>query len=115
MSWNIGLFYNNLKIPQNLQEDLEALAEEYYHCIYFGDDGLLCFDGDAMEHQDFLHEEWFRNFAQEHAISGSVVWGSVEGDNRGQLWGYNFWHGNYDRLNMKESLKFLLELEDSKS
>ncbi len=109
MSWSIGLMLNDLQIPSHLQTELEELASENYHEIDFEKDGNICFDGDAREHQDFLWEEWFQEFALSNQLNGVVIWASVECDNSGEIWGYVFESGKYSKLSMLTSLNILIK------
>lgn len=110
MSWNIGLFLNKLFIETpEARDELEDLCSDYDMYITIDHNNSIWFDGDAGEHQDFLWEDWFEVFAKKHKLTGTVIWGSVEGDNRGKIWGYELKKGKIKKLDMKESLKVLLK------
>jgi len=109
MGWSINTVVNELKIPKGYQPRLEEVADENYHCIFFDDDGTIGFDSDAMEHMDFLHENWAQEIILESKANGMVIFGSLEGDNAGDFWGYNFVNGKVEELSKKLCLEVLME------
>ena len=116
MSWSIGLFHNGLRIPnEETQQLLQDLAEENDHYIDISSTGHILFDYDAAEHMDFMNQSWFEEFAKTHGLSGTVIWGSVEGDDAGTIWGYELINGEHRRLNMLDSLERLLDIEKQKT
>lgn len=96
MSWSIALIKNTLIIPEPAQQrvaralmpTLGAENEDEIINHRFAADGRLVFHQDDMEHMDFL--TWDDKACEEIAAAGGqghVLFGSLEGDNKGQFWG----------------------------
>lgn len=107
MSWSIALIKNTLTIPESAHQRVaRALmltlgAEDEAEVIRhrFGADGGLKFHEDDMEHMDYL--TWDDKACEEVAAAGGqghVLFGSLEGDNKGQFWGAEFKDGVWTRL-----------------
>ena len=109
MGWSINTAVNELKIPKEYQSRLEEVADENYHSIFFDSDDTIGFDSDAMEHMDFLHESWAQEIILESQANGIVVFGSLEGDNAGDFWGYDFQNGIVTEISKKKCLTLLAE------
>ena len=104
MSWNINVKTNTVRVPKEHRKKFEELAENFSEgCLdYIAPDGEICFMSDAMEHMDFLWEDWVSNFQKEIKLDGDVVFMSAEGDNSGDIWGYRFKpDGTITRLSAK--------------
>lgn len=107
MSWNIGTFYNDLYFPEDIRDEFVELASSQGHYVDFWKEKLL-FDSDAMEHQDFMWTEWFEKFVSKNIdIKGKVIWGCLEGDDAGEMWGYVVGKGVVSRLSTADCFKFL--------
>lgn len=107
MSWSIALIKNTLIIPEPAQQrvaralmpTLGAENEDEIINHRFATDGRLVFHQDDMEHMDFL--TWDDKACEEIAAAGGqghVLFGSLEGDNKGQFWGAEFKDGVWTRL-----------------
>lgn len=93
--WSIGLITNDVVITDACAKALfkaQAYPEELWSEV--GDvthDGRLSFNGDHMEHMDFLgSNDAMVAVLCAHKVSGDICFGSLEGDNAGSFWGYRF-------------------------
>ncbi len=93
MGWNIGIKTNTLKMSMDVADKLVEAAQENYQSISYSETYGLEFDYDAMEHKDFLWEDWALDALNDPSVNGDVVFMSAEGDNRGEIWGYRFKNG----------------------
>ncbi len=97
--WSIGVVVNTVEITKecakelfeaqdNEQDDEEYIWSEPENVAY---KGKLCFNPDHMEHMDFLAtDEKIVEILKKHKVAGDICFGSLEGDNKGQFWGYRF-------------------------
>jgi hypothetical protein len=111
MAWSIGVILNTLVVPEDVQDKLIDLVEPEGHNIDICD-GKIEFDYDAMEHMDFLWDDEVQVLLESANSHGVVVFGSVEGDNAGDFWGYKFHGDKTIRLSKKESLQHLIAAVD---
>lgn len=102
MSWSIGIKTNTLRMSRKVADRLIESAENNGHYLTYENDAGLWFDGDAMEHMDFLWEKWALKILNDPSVNGDVVFISAEGDNRGDIWGYRFKAGVPYKLASKE-------------
>lgn len=104
MGWYINCVENTLKITEDCALELfENGVHEYYwddgdlddnlRQVYDPKTGLVEFNPDHMEHQDFLWDEEVQAILLKHKANGRVLWTSADGDNAGQSWGYEFKDG----------------------
>ena len=63
-----------------LEDLFECYENEYY----------LMFISDHMEHMDYLWNESIINKLKEMKVKGDITFGSLDGDNAGDNWGYRF-------------------------
>lgn len=102
-------YQNTLKITRECAEELyfNGLHEYYWpeddedsrlRQVYDEKTGLIEFDTDAMEHQDFLFRDDVQDILEKHKASGEVLWTSADGDNCGSNWGYRFVKGKCTKL-----------------
>jgi len=108
MGWNIWTVFNDTHITSNDRLRFNALASENYHELYETEDGPLEFDGDAMEHADYLCEDWALAFMKEIGLNGTVIF-TGDGQDTGKHWGYRFEKGDPTLLGAKECLRVLME------
>lgn len=106
MGWQIGRFYNDVKVAD--KQKYVDTCEKHDHYIYPSDSDVIEFDTDAMEHSDHCWDEWSKEMMKELKANGTVIWGSIDGDNSGKLWGYQYIEGDMYSLDMRQSLIFLL-------
>lgn len=104
MSWSINLLKNEPRISASCAQDL-LNAQEYDGEVWDGldyvtEDGKLHFNGDHMEHMDYLEvHRKLVDILKKHQVSGDICFGSEEGDNAGSYWGYRFdGNGGMQRL-----------------
>lgn len=102
MGWFIGVKTNTLRMSRKVADYLVESAENNGQYIDYDDKDGIGFDGDAMEHMDFLWEDWALNSLNDPSVNGDVVFLSAEGDNQGDIWGYRFKAGVPYRLKAKE-------------
>ena len=97
MGWQIAWIDNTVELTEECVEELETMAEDLG--IYNPtQDGRLYFNPDNMEHMDFLWRDEIRELFLKHQVYGTVKFGSLDGDNFGQFWGYKFKDGVCTRL-----------------
>lgn len=109
MSWSIDLQYNSVKLNEKAIQDLfDYRAENYDDDISYvvDEDGYIMFNPDDMEHMDFLWDHAVQNIITLNGCSGTVIFSSSEGDNKGQFWGWSFTPELIDVLDKNQSLKF---------
>ena len=99
--------------PEEIEIELIDLANEHGHYIYTDNDNNIEFDSDAMEHMDFLNEDWALQFIEKHKLSGEVIFNSLEGG-QGYLdmWGYHFNNGAMVTMDKKTCLTYLASQTD---
>lgn len=119
MGWSIALIQNTVVVPEEermavakklikvtdkfwdfkseIDFDEEVPGLEALAAVF--DNGKLVFDGDDMEHMDYVtgNDEACAALAAAGA-TGRLTFGSLEGDNRGTFWGVEFASGHYRRL-----------------
>jgi len=109
MGWSIECLENTLKISRECAEELyfNGLHEYYWpeddeddrlEQVYDEETGLIEFNPDHMEHQDFLFRDDVQAILKKHKVNGEVLWTSADGDNCGENWGYRFKDGECTRL-----------------
>lgn len=93
MSWSIGELVNTVTISKKCARELFAVRKNYGTWYSLEDvtyDGKLNFNGDHMEHMDYLWNEDIQAVLLKYKVRGDVCFGSLEGDNAGSFWGYRF-------------------------
>jgi hypothetical protein len=96
MGWSISCLWNSLEIPEECGAELESLdldLDGYSPCLEFVED--------HMEHMDCLWREDVQAILAKHKVSGRVTFGSLEGDNGNEFWGYEWTDGELKTLNGK--------------
>lgn len=96
MSWSIGEMVNTVKISPQCAKELFKVQGGKDGKIWYSLEGVtdkdkLTFNPDHMEWMDWLacHEELVEILKQ-YKVKGDICFGSLEGDNAGQFWGYRF-------------------------
>jgi len=110
MGWSIWTVYNFTEINGEDRKRFNDLAGDNYHDLYEEGGGPLEFDGDAMEHADYLTEPWALAFFEEIKLNGTVIF-TGDGEARGKHWGYRFENGKVNHLDQKECMRVLMEDE----
>lgn len=94
MGWHISLLKNEVKITnKKCAEELKKLRERDYGPMGIEDvcyDGWIVFNPDDMEWMDYLSDSKFLNVLKKYKVKGDICFGSEEGDNAGEYWGYRF-------------------------
>jgi hypothetical protein len=87
--WSIACLENTLKISKKCAKDLCVAKKEteytYDESVYRDESGLIVFNSDDMEHQDYLCQEEILEVLKKHKVNGKVLWGSLDGDNFGSF------------------------------
>jgi len=92
--WHIELIDNTVKVSKKLAKELFA-SQDYsgQHWEELDDvvsEGKLDFNYDHFEHMDFLWNEDVQKVLCGAKVKGKVTFGSMDGDNSGKFWGYEF-------------------------
>ncbi len=105
MGWSIACVENTLVVPEECGEELRNLVEktedgeEYpVELDLYSYSPQLEFNVDHMEHMDCLWREEVQAVLAKHKVSGRVCFGSLEGDNSGDFWGYEWTNGELRML-----------------
>jgi len=97
VSWHIGVLKNTVQVSPACAEAVSKAGVKYgfdEYMVY--NDGTLAFGRD--EHSDFLKHDDIRALVAADGATGEVYFGSVEGDNCGDFWGYRFEGGTCQKL-----------------
>lgn len=92
MSWSIHVVKNTVKINKKVSKELFAIP---YQEFWDAEDdvtyeGMMSFNGDHMEHMDYLGTKEVTDVLKKHKVKGDICFTSNEGDNEGDSWGYRF-------------------------
>lgn len=93
MSWSIANISNTVEIDSIVAEELfkyDKYNEYWYHVDDVAYRGHLSFNTDHQEHMDYVSNPKIQDILKKHKVKGCITFGSLEGDNRGQFWGYEF-------------------------
>ena len=92
--WSISETVNTVKIPKQCAKELFEAQEDgeeiWYDLKGVTYEGKLTFNSDHNEHMDFLSQDRFTKILRKHKVKGDICFGSLEGDNAGEFWGYRF-------------------------
>lgn len=104
MSWTIALLENNVKVSKECAKELfEVLKNDvwYEESEVIDSAKNLTFNYDHAEGMDFLASEpKVIKILKSYKVKGDICFGSVEGDNAGEFWGYRFdGKGGFKKLN----------------
>ena len=94
MSWSIGETVNTVHISKKCAEELFGAQNEdeiWYSPKDVAPNGTVTFNSDHQEHMDWLSSgDKLVAILKKHKVKGDICFGSLEGDNDGQFWGYRF-------------------------
>lgn len=91
VSWD---YYDSVEDAVTSAGSIEELAEGCLDFDRLSGQYSLYFDEDAMEHMDYLgRDKGLLQLLDSLGISGDITFGSLDGDNSGQFWGYRFYGG----------------------
>jgi len=94
MGWHIEIIDNTVKVNKKLAKALfdsqDFKGEHWYDIEEVSYEGKLHFNYDHMEHMDWLWNENVQKVLCEAKVRGKVTFGSMDGDNSGEFWGYEF-------------------------
>jgi hypothetical protein len=99
--WSIALIKNEVKITKKIAKEIykkttHKFEDEVYNDIFYSldevmSDSKLQFNPDHNEGMDYLASEAIViDLLKKHKVSGDICFGSLEGDNQGEFWGYRF-------------------------
>jgi hypothetical protein len=101
MAWSISLLENSISFNESGVAAFNAFASENgLEEATENADGLyeVTFEPDHMEHMDFVWKEEFLDTMKIGKANGRALFGSLEGDNSGEFWGYSFEDGKMVKL-----------------
>jgi len=105
MGWSIALISNDVEISSECAKDLWKAVQKGDNPWYEEDEitwrGKLSFNSDHMEHMDYMWNPKIQEVLAKHKVNGDITFGSLDGDNRGQFWGYRFTNGVLTKLTGK--------------
>lgn len=96
MGWHIAEVENTVEISRECAEELaqvRALNDRWGgppKLDWFVRDGRLYFEPDHMEHMDYVWEDEVQAVLLKHGARGDICFGSLDGGNTGEFWGYRF-------------------------
>jgi hypothetical protein len=96
MSWSIGLVTNTVKISSKCAKELFKAQKEDGSEIWYSPEevtnkGKVTFNEDHMEWMDWLaNNDKLVEILKKYKVEGDICFGSLEGDNDGEFWGYRF-------------------------
>lgn len=96
MSWSIGVVENTVEISSKCAKELFAAQKKHGDEIWYElqevtYEGKVTFNPDHMEWMDWLaNNENLVEILKKHKVKGDICFGSLEGDNAGEFWGYRF-------------------------
>lgn len=107
MSWSIFLIDNTVEVDDEcaeaLLESVAATEYDWEEVDQFVMDGNLYFDPDYDEHMDYVAD--VADVLKKHKVGGMITFGSGEGDDAGEFWGYKF-DGEGGMKNVKGALSW---------
>lgn len=104
MGWYISNIDNTVKVPKKAIADFDKWAVEtgvIYDEETIINDGEFFFNSDHLEHMDYVWQDGFAELAKKHKLTGLITFGSLDGDNFGEFWGYKFTKGDMQKLSGK--------------
>lgn len=91
--WRIALLENTVTgVTKELAEELINTTDaECIEDIWNDHNNTFYFNDDWFEHMDWLcHNKRAHDIIDKHGLSGTVKFGSLNGDNSGEFWGVEF-------------------------
>ena len=115
MAWEVKQTHNSVQISAECARELTdqvrwaawedgswAACEDPWAPVAIGKPGLLRFDGEAMEHIDYIRNGTFNGpffeIMKKHKVNGEVHFLDTR---RGDQWGHRFVDGEYKALKAK--------------
>ena len=109
MSWKIHNVLNTLKTTNKCSEELDFYykkeiagyqwPDDPEEPAWISDNGFIWFMEDDMEHMDYVSNKEIQEILCRHKAKGQIGFADFEGDDKGNLWGYDFdGKGNMTKL-----------------
>lgn len=102
MGWSIGLIDNTVEITEKCAKELlkKCGNERYWDSVdeVVDSDGYLVFNSDHYEHMDYVDDPDIQAILEKHKVNGIITFGSLDGDDAGSFWGYQFDDGKLTYL-----------------
>lgn len=94
MGWVIVELENTVNISESIAKELFD-SQEYQGEIWYDENEVmyknrLCFYEDHQEYMDYVHKEHIQEVLKRNKVEGVIKFGSLEGENAGDFWGYEF-------------------------
>lgn len=96
MSWRVNVLEDRVKFPKknvkkaNCELLLIGGCGNYWHVNAIDEENYLILYYDAMEHIDPFDMDGVLEVCTKYKAKGKLLFGSEEGDNKGDYWGYEF-------------------------
>lgn len=89
--WSIDLLKNTVEVSEACADEIyKGHGDTFYERSEVTYKGKLYFNPDHMEHMDYVGDKRIQRVLKKHKVSGDITFGSLDGDNAGQFWGYRF-------------------------
>lgn len=100
MGWRIHCLENNLLVPKKAINALFKACDDYWYDKenILNSNGFLRLNYDALEHMDPVSNPEIQEVLKKYKAKGSILFGSLDGDNAGDFWGYRFANGKMENL-----------------
>lgn len=108
--WKVSVIENTLKLNSKIAKEIYEESQLSQDGLWDSEDDVLedkklFFNEDHFEHVDyFTHKKaasYLIKILKKHKISGQVLFGSLDGDQFGKFWGYNFSNGKMNKVKGK--------------
>ncbi len=101
MGWSISLLDNTVEISDKCAAELFEKCADI--CDWYDEEdvtygGYLQFNMDHSEHMDYVRNKAVLQVLKKYKVDGIITFGSLEGDNSGSFWGYQFDDGELTKL-----------------
>lgn len=109
MGWQISCLENTVEVNNKIAEELfevdQKHQQRWWDLAEIMYNNNLHFNPDDMEHMDYLWDDDYNTVLKNHKVKGRVCFGSLDGDNAGEFWGYEF-NGKGDMKKIEGTLNW---------
>lgn len=102
MGWSISNIDNTVQVTEECVAELFQWSEDtdgpWWDLEGVAYKGYLQFNIDHQEHMDYIRDPAVLAILLKHQVNGIITFGSLDGDNSGSFWGYQFDNGVLTRL-----------------